>query len=181
MSLHPPERLRRLLGAGLHPDKVPAPGAGEVSVWDYPRPPALRPEPRGLRVQFAGRVIADTQEGLQLCETASPPTYYFPPQAIAEGVLEPSRHRSLCEWKGQARYFDVVVGRARAPNAAWCYPAARAPFEALAGWIAFMPGMMEACYVGDEQARPQPGRFYGGWITDDLTGPFKGEPGTLYW
>lgn len=181
MSVHPPERLRRLLGAGLSPSEVPVPGPGQVSVWDYPRPPALVPEARRLRVLFAGQVIADTQQGLQLCETASPPTYYFPLQAVAEGVLEPSRHRSLCEWKGQARYFDVVVGRARAPNAAWCYPQARAPFEALAGWIAFMPAMMEACYVEEEQARPQPGGFYGGWITDELTGPFKGKPGTLHW
>jgi uncharacterized protein (DUF427 family) len=133
-------------------------------------------------VQFAGRVIADTQEGLQLCETASPPTYYFPPRAIAEGVLEPSRHRSLCEWKGQARYFDVVVGRCPRAQRRMVLPGGPcSPFEALAGWIAFMPGMMEACYVGDEQARPQPGRFYGGWVTDELTGPFKGEPGTLHW
>lgn len=181
MSTHSPERLRRLLGAGLQPAEVPVPGPGQVSVWDFPRPPALLPESRRLRVQFAGQVIADTHEGLRLCETASPPTYYFPPQSIADGVLEPSRHRSLCEWKGQARYFDVVVGRARAPNAAWSYPAARSPFEALADWIAFMPGMMEACYVDEEKARPQPGRFYGGWITDELTGPFKGDPGTLHW
>lgn len=139
------------------------------------------PEPRRLRVIFGSRVIADTQKGLRLCETASPPTYYFPPQAIAGEVLQPSLHRSLCEWKGQARYFDVVAGGARAPNAAWTYPAARGPFKALTGWIAFMPSLMEACHVGGEQARPQPGHFYGGWITDDLTGPFKGEPGTLHW
>lgn len=181
MNPHPRARLQRLLAAGLRPEDVSSPGPGQVSVWDYPRPPELVPEPRRLRVVFGGRVIADTQEGLRLGETASPPTYYFPPQAVAADVLHPSRHRSLCEWKGQARYFDVVAGGARAPNAAWSYPGASGAYQALAGWIAFMPGLMEACHVGDEKARPQPGRFYGGWITDDLTGPFKGEPGTLHW
>ena len=181
MSNHPPERLSRLRAAGLAADQVPRPGPGQRSVWDYPRPPELLPEYRRLRVVFAGAVIADTRRGLQLCETASPPTYYFPLEDIAAEALVASARRSLCEWKGQARYFDVVVRDARAANAAWCYPQARAPFEALAGWIAFMPAAMEACLVDDEQALPQPGGFYGGWITEDLTGPFKGLPGTLHW
>lgn len=181
MTAHPPQRLQRLLRAGLDPEAVPVPGPGQESVWDYPRPPWLASERRRLRVQFSDRIIAETKAALRLCETASPPTYYFPADSVAPEVLVPTRHRSLCEWKGQARYFDVVVDGVRAPNAAWCYPDSREPFSALSGCIAFMPGMMQACYVDDEHARPQPGRFYGGWITDELTGPFKGEPGTLHW
>ena len=181
ITSHCPQRLRRLLAAGLDPEAVPIPGTGQASVWDFPRPPSLAGEHRRLRVQFAGRIIGDSTFGYRLCETASPPTYYFPAESVLPEVLVPNRHRSLCEWKGQARYFDVVLGEKRAANAAWCYPDARAPFEALSGCIAFMPAMMDCCYVDDEQARAQTGGFYGGWITDDLTGPFKGMPGTLHW
>ena len=158
-----------------------APGPGQTSVWSFPRPAVAEPEPRRLRVTFGGRTIADTTRGVRTLETSHPPTYYFPPGDVAEGVLVPVPGRSLCEWKGQARYFDVVAGDARAPRAAWAYPAPTPSFVGLAGFVAFMPAAMDACFVGDERARPQEGGFYGGWITDDLAGPFKGGPGTMGW
>jgi uncharacterized protein (DUF427 family) len=178
---HPPDRLLRLRAAGLDPAHVPVPGPGQESVWDYPRPPALAPEQRQVRVEFGGKTVATSSRALRLCETASPPTFYFPPEDVDMNLLEPVSRRSLCEWKGQARYFDVVADGLRARNAAWCYPDARTPFEALAGWLAFMPAVMSACYVGEHRVQPQPGGFYGGWITPELVGPFKGEPGTLHW
>ena len=157
------------------------PRPGQTSVWSFPRPAVAETELRRLRVAFGGRTIADTTRGVRTLETSHPPTYYFPADDVAPGVLVPVPGRSLCEWKGQARYFDVAAGDARAPRAAWSYPEPTPAFASLAGYVAFMPAAMEACFVGGERARPQEGGFYGGWITDDLAGPFKGGPGTMGW
>ena len=157
------------------------PGPGQESCWDYPRPPLLEPTPRTLEVWFQGQMIALTRGGYRVCETASPPTYYFPPQDVNHDLLEPNARQSICEWKGAAAYYDVVVGDRRAEAAAWYYPSPRPRFERIAGFIAFMPSLVDECRVDGETVRPQPGRFYGGWVTTDVTGPFKGEPGTLHW
>lgn len=157
------------------------PGPGQTSVWDYPRPAIAEPTVKRLQVRLDGQIIADTTRGVRTLETSHPPTYYFPPDDVADDALAAIPGRSLCEWKGQARYYDVIAGETRVPRAAWSYPAPSDTFAILAGFIAFMPAAMEGCFVDGERARPQAGTFYGGWITDDLAGPFKGEPGTMGW
>jgi uncharacterized protein (DUF427 family) len=154
---------------------------GQESVWDYPRPPRVEPVRQRIRVEFVGVVIADTGRAYRVIETASPPTYYLPPADIRMECLEPSAHRSVCEWKGQARYWSVRVGDRVVADAAWSYPDPLAGFEAIRDHVAFYPGKMDACYVGDQRVTPQPGGFYGGWITPDIVGPFKGDPGTTHW
>ncbi|GJD52356.1 hypothetical protein OPKNFCMD_5121 [Methylobacterium crusticola] len=151
------------------------------SVWDYPRPPRLEPVGRRLRVVLAGRVVADTEAGMRVLETSHPPTYYFPPDAVAAGALGPPRTAGICEWKGRAVLFDVAAGGATAARAAWSYKEPTPAFRALAGYVAFYAGPMDGCFVGDVRVVPQPGGFYGGWITPDLVGPFKGGPGTAGW
>ncbi|MEM1105116.1 MAG: DUF427 domain-containing protein [Pseudomonadota bacterium] len=162
------------------PRPIP-PKPGQESVWDYPRPAICAPTPLRLKVEFAGRVIADTARGQRTLETSHPPTYYIPPEDIAAGVLQPNAERSLCEWKGQARYFDVVVDGKIAAKAAWSYPDPTPGFVALRDHVAFYPGAMDACFVGGEQVEPQPGGFYGGWVTSHVAGPFKGGPGSWGW
>ncbi|MEL6869998.1 MAG: DUF427 domain-containing protein [Pseudomonadota bacterium] len=163
------------------PDSIVTPQPGQESVWDYPRPPLLQAVAKPVRIVFAGEQIAHTVRAMRICETASPPTYYVPPDDVDASVLEPLQRSSVCEWKGEASYFDVIVGARRAPAAVWCYANPYKPFGAIAGWLSFMPAAMDACFVGDDQVAAQPGGFYGGWITPELTGPFKGEPGTGHW
>ncbi len=151
------------------------------SVWDYPRPPALEPCRRRVRVELGGRLIADSRAALRVLETSHPPTIYVPPGDVDPGCLASAAGRSFCEWKGRARYFDVVAGDRRAPVAAWSYPDPAARYAALKDHVAFYPGRMERCRLDDEVVRAQPGDFYGGWITDDIAGPIKGGPGTLAW
>ena len=157
------------------------PGPGQESVWDYPRPPRLEHVPERIRIVFGGQVLADTTSALRVLETSHPPTYYVPPDDIADGALVPAGGGSTCEWKGPAVYYDVVFGGSRAPRAAWAYLAPWAPFERLARHVAFYAAAMEACFVGDERAEPQPGGFYGGWVTAKVVGPFKGGPGSMGW
>jgi uncharacterized protein (DUF427 family) len=132
-------------------------------------------------VVFGGEIIAGTVRALRMLETSHPPTYYIPPDDMRTEFLTPSGRRSFCEWKGEARYWTIRVGGREAPEAAWSYDQPAAPFEALTGHLAFYCGAMDACRVDGELARPQPGGFYGGWITDDVVGPFKGEPGSWGW
>jgi uncharacterized protein (DUF427 family) len=150
------------------------------SVWDYPRPPALVPCDRRVRVEFAGRMIADSTRALRVLETASPPTIYVPRADIEEQALAPASGQTLCEWKGAASYHDVVLNGDRAARAAWWYPQPVSAYAALRDHVAFYPGRV-ACYLDDERVQPQPGDFYGGWVTSDIKGPFKGAPGTLGW
>lgn len=154
---------------------------GQESVWSYPRPAIVEPQQASLRVHFADEIIAATTAGFRTLETSHPPTYYFPPVDVRASFLRPSAHTSVCEWKGRAVYFDVVVGQAVAHNAAWAYPAPTGGFAMLKGCIAFYPHLMEACFVNDERVTPQAGSFYGGWITAQVVGPFKGDPGTHGW
>ena len=154
---------------------------GQESVWDYPRPPRLEPVPERLQVVHAGATIADTVAGWRVLETSHPPTYYFPPQDILAGSLAPVPGRSWCEWKGEADYLDVIVGVAAVPRAAWRYRAPSPAFAPIRDCVAFHAAMVDGCWVDDERASPQPGGFYGGWITSRVAGPFKGGPGSRGW
>jgi len=154
---------------------------GPESVWDYPRPAVAESFQGRLRVEFGGKTIADTVVGVRTLETSHPPTYYIPPSDIDLSCLKPAPHRTLCEWKGQAVYFDVVVGDRRAPNAAWAYTNPTASFALIKDHVAFYCAAMDACWVDDEKATPQPGQFYGGWVTSHVAGPFKGVPGSMGW
>jgi uncharacterized protein (DUF427 family) len=153
------------------------------SVWDYPRPPRLERSPRLIEVTLGGVVIASTRASHRVLETSHPPVYYVPREDILDGVLEiVPGGGSLCEWKGTATYLDVISpagGRVR--RGAWTYEQPSAAFEAIRDAVAFYPALMDACAVDGQRVQPQPGGFYGGWVTDDLTGPFKGAPGTLGW
>lgn len=166
--------------ASTRPRPEPA-GPGQQSVWDFPRPPRVEPVAARVRVEFAGVIVADTTRALRVCETASPPTYYIPPGDVLAGCLVESARTSFCEWKGRARYWTLVAGGRRSDDAAWSYAAPEAGFEMLAGYLAFYAQRVDACWVGDDRVTPQPGRFYGGWITPDLVGPFKGAPGSDGW
>lgn len=161
--------------------KPARPKLGQESVWDYPRPPRLERVQKRLRVVFNGITIADTQSGLRLLETSHPPVYYFPPSDTRMDYLRSIDGGSFCEWKGLARYFDVEVDGERARRGAWCYPRPTFRFADIGNHIAFYCHLMDGCFVGVEQARPQPGNFYGGWITDAIAGPFNGEPHTAGW
>jgi len=154
---------------------------GKESVWDYPRPPRLEPVTSRIRIVFAGETIADTTGAYRVLETSHPPNYYLPADDFSPGALVRTRQGTYCEWKGEAHYFDVVAGGRTATDAAWGYDRPTPGFAAIAGFVAVYAGAMDACFVGDEQATPQPGDFYGGWITTDITGPFKGDPGTSGW
>ncbi len=146
-------------------------------MWDYPRPPALVPCGRRVRIELGGVTIADSTAAFRVLETSHPPTIYVPPADIADGVLRPAAGRSFCEWKGNAHYYDVG-DRARA---AWAYAAPVRAYGALQDHVSFYPSRMDACFLDEERVQSQEGDFYGGWITADLRGPFKGAPGTLGW
>lgn len=157
------------------------PQAGQESVWDYPRPPRLEPCAEVIKVMLQGIVLAESNQAKRVLETSHPPVYYLPPDDVRLEFLVPKERQSWCEWKGHARYYDVVIGDHIIPDAAWAYPTPTPSFEALRDHLAFYCHLMDACLVGDEQAQPQAGGFYGGWITSNIVGPFKGEPGTRGW
>ena len=157
------------------------PGPGQESVWDYPRPPRLERVSERVRITFNGVEIADTTGAWRVLETSHPPVYYLPPADIRREFLEPSRRRAFCEWKGQASYVTLRVGDRVAADVGWFYSEPTPGFAAIRDHVAFYAAPMDLCLVGDEEARPQPGGFYGGWITSRVVGPFKGEPGTGFW
>jgi len=137
--------------------------------------------PRRIRVIFNGVVIAETIRAKRVLETSHPPVYYIPPDDVRLEFLVPTGDSSWCEWKGQACYYSVAVGDRSAPNAAWSYPAPVREYTEIAGYLAFYAGPMDACTVDGEQVQAQAGDFYGGWITSEIVGPFKGGPGTVGW
>jgi uncharacterized protein (DUF427 family) len=157
------------------------PGPGQESVWDYPRPPRLETTTKRVQVVLNGVTIADTTRAQRVLETSHPPVYYLPPDDVARQYLRPARGSSFCEWKGEASYYDIVVGDRVVVQAAWTYHRPSPAFAALADYIAIYPGKMDECSVDGERVQAQPGDFYGGWITKDIIGPFKGEPGTWGW
>ena len=152
------------------------------SVWDYPRPPRVERVEATLSVIHRGQTVACTQDGVRVLETSHPPTYYFPPEAVREDWLRPIALQTWCEFKGRARYFDLEIpDTPPVARVCWCYPTPRGRFAGLAGYYAFYGTALDACWVGDQPVDAQRGRFYGGWITPNLIGPFKGEPGTEGW
>ena len=157
------------------------PGPDQESVWDYPRPPRLEAVSKRLRVIVEGVVLAETLRGFRTLETSHPPVYYFPPEDVQRAMLERSARRSFCEWKGQAVYYHIRVGHRWLQDVAWSYPVPTLTFAPLVDHLAFYSAPMDGCYVEEERVTPQPGIFYGGWITTDIVGPFKGEVGSEGW
>lgn len=153
-----------------------APAAGQESVWDYPRPPRVVADDRPVAVRVDDVAVAETRRALRVLETASPPTFYVPLADVARDLLVPVAGASWCEWKGRARYWSLGGGHA----VAWSYDDPLGPYHALRDHVAFYPGRV-ACFVGGVRVRPQPGGFYGGWITPEIVGPWKGERGTEGW
>ena len=161
---------------------------GSESVWDYPRPPRLESSGRHLKIVHAGRVLAETTESLRILETSHPPVYYIPQSDIAMEYMVPSRREpSFCEFKGFAEYWNIEMlperGRlaVRVRDAAWSYAEPTGIYSGMAGYLAFYASRVDECYIDEERVQPQPGDFYGGWITSHVRGPFKGSPGTLGW
>ncbi|MDQ3328474.1 MAG: DUF427 domain-containing protein [Chloroflexota bacterium] len=157
------------------------PGPGQESVWDYPRPPRVERTARRVRVLLGGETIADTTQALRVLETSHPPVYYIPPEDIRAEFVRPAAGSSWCEWKGEAAYLTVEVGGQQVERAGWYYPEPTPGFEEVRGYVAFYPGKMDACYIDDERVAAQEGDFYGGWVTEDIVGPFKGAPETRGW
>jgi uncharacterized protein (DUF427 family) len=155
--------------------------AGRECVWDYPRPPRLESTSKEIRVEFGGQVLARTNAAYRVLETSHPPVYYVPQSDIRLEFFEESGGGSYCEWKGAASYYDVVVGGKRLQRVAWFYAKPTAAFRDIRGYVAFYPSAMDGCYVAGERVDSQRGDFYGGWITSDIEGPFKGGPGTRGW
>lgn len=148
-------------------------------MWDYPRPPRLVRDPRLVEVRADGELVARTERAFRVLETASPPTFYLP-RTDVRAELVPATGSSRCEWKGTAQYWDVVAGERVEEEAAWSYPDPFEEFADLTGYVSFYPARF-ACTVGGAAVQPQPGRFYAGWVTPELVGPFKGEPGSEDW
>ena len=162
------------------PDFAVAPEPGQESVWDYPRPPRLVADDRLVQVRLGEHVVAETRRAARVLETAHPPTFYVPPDDVDPACLSRGAAGSRCEWKGTATYWDVRAGGRVAAAVAWSYEAPFGEFEAIAGHLSFYPGRLD-CFVEGARVQPQPGGFYGGWITPELVGPFKGESGTGGW
>ena len=165
---------------GDHP-KPEAVGPGQESVWDYPRPAICEQTDRRIEVISGKVTLADSRAALRTLETSHPPTYYIPRADIMMDCLVPNPHRSLCEWKGQARYFDVVLENMRIEAAVWSYPEPTDAFSEIRDCYAFYPSLFDQCLVDGEQIVAQPGGFYGGWISQYESGPFKGVPGSRFW
>lgn len=159
---------------------IAANGRPRESVWDYPRPPRVEPVDRRVRVALDEVEIARTDDACRVLETAGAPAIYIPSEDVAAGFLRSGAGSSFCEWKGRARYFDVVAGDEVAPNAAWSYPEPTPAFATIRGWVSFYPGLLD-CYLDDERVVPQPGGFYGGWVTAEICGPIKGVRGSAGW
>ena len=156
-------------------------GSGQESVWRYPRPAIVERTGRHVRIEHRGVIIADSRAVVRTLETSHPPSYYLPPGDVLMAALRPSARRSFCEWKGEAVYYDLHTGGETLRDVAWSYPAPTAPFAMLRDHLAFYAAPLDACCVDGERVVPQPGGFYGGWITPDLAGPFKGVPGSRLW
>lgn len=161
------------------PDFAISPGHGQESVWDYHRPPRMEPDKRLVEVKFQEKIIASSTRTIRILETASPPTFYIPPLEVNWEMLRPAPRNTMCEWKGRAEYWQIPDN----PDlgvVAWSYPIPTTEFTEIQEYISFYPGKL-ACFVDRERVLPQPGDFYGGWITSEIVGPFKGEPGSENW
>jgi uncharacterized protein (DUF427 family) len=157
------------------------PGPGQESVWDYPRPPRLEDVEEKVKVVFGGVTVAYTTRAKRVLETSHPPVLYVPPEDIRTEHLRPAGGSSLCEWKGMASYYDLVTDERVAERAAWYYPDPVPAYASLKDYVAFYPSLMDGCWIGGQKVEAQAGDFYGGWITPNIVGPFKGGPGTWGW
>lgn len=157
------------------------PGPGQESVWDYPRPPRVEPVSARITVTLGGKLIIDTTSALRVLETSHPPAYYLPRADVAPGALIDTDGQSWCEFKGAASYLSLQGGDLVAERAAWYYPTPSVGYEVLADYLSLYPGRVDECSVDGEIVVPQEGGFYGGWITANIVGPFKGAPGTWGW
>lgn len=162
----------------LEPQK---PSGTQESVWDYPRPPRAEPTDKLVRVIFNGEVIAETRRAIRVLETSHPPVYYIPPEDIKMAHFSQTQRHTFCEFKGAASYWTLRLNGKVSENLAWSYPSPAQGYESIKGYLAFYPSRVDACYVNDEQVAAQEGDFYGGWITADIVGPFKGGAGTWGW
>jgi uncharacterized protein (DUF427 family) len=172
----------RAFGGRVPPGVIPdVPGPGQESVWDYPRPPRVEPVPQRVRVVVDGIAVADTTRALRVLETSHPPVYYVPPGDVRMDLLRPSAASSHCEWKGLASYWTFAAGGREIPDVAWSYERPARAFAVLRGHLAFYASRVDEAWVGEERATPQPGGFYGGWMTAAIAGPVKGGPGSRGW
>ena len=154
---------------------------GQESVWDYPRPPRVEPTNKHLRVVFNGQTIAETSRAYRVLETSHPPVYYIPPADVRMEYLSSTNRSTFCEFKGAANYWTIRLAGRMSENFAWSYGQPAAGYEVIKNHLAFYPSKVDACYVDDELVQPQEGDYYGGWITPDIVGPFKGGSGTFSW
>ena len=157
------------------------PQPGQESVWDYPRPPRVEAFKGHVRIQFNGQIILDSNRVYRNLETSHPPTYYIPMEDFQDKVLMPTPGTSFCEFKGVAHYLDIRSGDQVAQKAAWYYPEAKGQYLPLRNKVAVYAHMMDTCWINDEPVQAQEGDFYGGWITSNIVGPFKGGQGTWGW
>lgn len=164
----------------VKPQRI-TPAPGQESVWDYPRPPRVEAVHARVTIELGGRLIADTTRAMRVLETSHPPAYYLPPDDFVEGALKPSEGSSSCEFKGRASYYDIAGNSAVAPGAGWYYPKPSRGFDAIAGFVSVYPGRMDRCTVDGEVVTAQEGGFYGGWVTANVVGPFKGGTDTWGW
>jgi uncharacterized protein (DUF427 family) len=154
------------------------PAKGQESVWDYPRPPLIEASDKCIIVKFGEKIVAESNETIAIKETASPPGFYIPKKDIDMHMLQQTSDRSFCEWKGMATYWILTHKPVMA--VAWSYEDPNPEFNSIQGYLSFYPGRIN-CFVDGEKVLPQPGHFYGGWITKNIVGPFKGDPGTGHW
>ncbi len=157
------------------------PKAGQESVWDYPRPPRVEASQKRVRIYLSGRYLVDSQRAFRVLETSHPPVYYVPQEDIQMQFLVKEAKTSFCEFKGQAAYWSIRVEGAELKYVAWSYPDPSDRFSQIKNYLAFYPSKMDACFLDDEQITAQEGDFYGGWISSDIVGPFKGGTGTWGW
>ena len=161
----------------MQPQRI-EPGPGQESVWDYPRPPRLEPTSAHVCVTYDDAVIADSTNALRILETSQPPAFYIPRADVNMALLTPSIDQNFCEWKGQASYFDLADSSLQ--QVAWTYDKPDERFAEIAGHLAFYAQKLQ-CSVDGEAVDPNSGSFYGGWITSNVVGPFKGSPGSAWW
>lgn len=164
----------------MRPVREPV-GPGQESVWDYPRPAVAERSLRHVRIVHRGEMVADSRAALRTLETSHPPSWYLPPDDVARELLRPSARRSFCEWKGEAVYWHLAIGDTLLHDVAWSYPDPTRGFASLRDHLAFYAAPLDRCTIDGEPVTPQPGGFYGGWITPDVVGAFKGVPGSLGW
>jgi uncharacterized protein (DUF427 family) len=164
----------------VRPAFAQEPQPGQVSVWDFPRPPQIVHDTREVTIYWGHTLVAQSKRCVLVLETSHPPSFYIPWADVARHLLVSAHGTSVCEWKGPAKYWSLIDGERSLPQVAWSYPS---PFESaqdLADCVAFYPTHL-ICTVAGAAVQAQPGGFYGGWITPELAGPFKGEPNSAGW